>query len=292
MSPGPGPQPGIAPTREWWLLIYRIDRYTRDIMIELAILGLLADQDLHGYELKKQLAELLGPWSSVSFGSLYPALARLEKAGHIRALEAGADEDGDAGPTIPMTGALSGELAAFRSRRSATKAAAKPARAKAGIGRRGKKVYAITEGGRARVRELLTAPGPDDERSFSLRVAFCQQLEPGERLALFERRKAELTAILDTRRVAVTSAAGVRRADPYRRLLRDRDTRSLTSDLIWIDELVAATAGSLGSGVVTASPFPVTGSTRGTDAAIAPPTLPRPPFAGSLLDPSPKAGTP
>ena len=28
-------------------------------MIDLAILGLLTEQDLHGYELKKQLAELL-----------------------------------------------------------------------------------------------------------------------------------------------------------------------------------------------------------------------------------------
>ena len=276
------PSAGGLPSRwsTWWLLIYRIDRYTRDIMIELAILGLLADQDLHGYELKKQLAELLGPWSSVSFGSLYPALARLEKAGHIRALEAGAEDD--VAPTIPMTGALSGELAAFRRRGTATK----PTRAKAGIGRRGKKVYAITEAGRARVRELLTAPGPDDERSFAIRVAFCQQLTIGQRLALFERRRAELTAMLDTRRVAVTSSAGARRADPYRRLLRDRDTRSLTSDLIWIDELVAATAGSVSSGVSRAS------GTERPDLDIAPPTLPRPPFSGSILDPSPKAGTP
>jgi DNA-binding PadR family transcriptional regulator len=263
-------------------LIYRFDRYDRDIVIALAILGLLADQDLHGYELKKQLADLLGPWSSVSFGSLYPALARLEKAGHIRALAPGSEDD-DAEPTIPMTGALSGELAAFRRRGTA-----KPARTKAGIGRRGKKVYAITDAGRDRVRELLTAPGPDDERSFSIRVAFCQQLTPTQRLALFERRRAELTAMLDSRRVAVTSAAGTRRADPYRRLLRDRDTRSLTSDLSWIDELVAATAGSLDTEVTT--PAPAGRADPVID--VAPPTLPRPPFSGSILDPSPKAGTP
>jgi len=268
-------------------------------MIELAILGLVADQDLHGYELKKQLAELLGPWSSVSFGSLYPALARLEKAGHIQAVDTTADDDDAATPTTPMTGALSGELAAFRARRTTTR----PGRTKAGIGRRGKKVYGITEAGRRRVLELLTAPGPDDERSFSIRVAFCQQLAPAERLALFERRKAELTAMLDTRRANV-GAGGSRRADPYRRLLRDRDTRSLTSDLIWIDELVAATAGSLSSGIVrapaptsdlhldapTASVTTTTVIARATDPA--PPTLPRPPFAGSIIDPSPKAGTP
>jgi DNA-binding PadR family transcriptional regulator len=79
-------------------------------MIELAILGLLGEQELHGYELKKQLAELLGPWSSVSFGSLYPALARLEKAGRVKAVEAHTLGE----PSTPMTGALSGELAAFK----------------------------------------------------------------------------------------------------------------------------------------------------------------------------------
>src|SRR4051794_24405033 len=46
-------------------------------LLELAILGLLKEQELHGYELKKQLAEALGQ-SGVSYGSLYPALARLE----------------------------------------------------------------------------------------------------------------------------------------------------------------------------------------------------------------------
>jgi DNA-binding PadR family transcriptional regulator len=46
-------------------------------VIDLAILGLLKEQPLHGYELKKRLTGVLGPLSSVSFGSLYPALARL-----------------------------------------------------------------------------------------------------------------------------------------------------------------------------------------------------------------------
>ena len=49
-------------------------------MLELAILGLLKEQELHGYELKKRLVDALGPFSSVSFGSLYPALARLQRA--------------------------------------------------------------------------------------------------------------------------------------------------------------------------------------------------------------------
>ncbi len=55
-------------------------------MLDLAILGLLRDVPRHGYELKQQLAEL-GFWK-VSFGSLYPALRRLEKQGHIAAVRA------------------------------------------------------------------------------------------------------------------------------------------------------------------------------------------------------------
>jgi DNA-binding PadR family transcriptional regulator len=52
-------------------------------MLDLAILGLLYDEKRHGYELRRQLAEY-GFWS-VSFGSLYPALRRLEKQGLIEA---------------------------------------------------------------------------------------------------------------------------------------------------------------------------------------------------------------
>ncbi|MEN8113883.1 MAG: PadR family transcriptional regulator [Actinomycetota bacterium] len=52
-------------------------------MLDFAILGLLHDEPRHGYELKRALGEL-GFWQ-VSFGSLYPALRRLEKQGFIEA---------------------------------------------------------------------------------------------------------------------------------------------------------------------------------------------------------------
>src|SRR5204863_6338661 len=96
------------------------DRYIEVCVLELAILGLLKEQELHGYELKKRLAETLGPFSSVSFGSLYPALSRLEAAGAVKAVEA------NAVPTaarIPMTGSIGGEAAASRARRAATRVA-------------------------------------------------------------------------------------------------------------------------------------------------------------------------
>jgi DNA-binding PadR family transcriptional regulator len=202
-------------------------------MIELGLLGLLAEQNLHGYELKKQLGELLGSWS-LSFGSLYPALNRLERGELVKAVEANVPAE----PSIPMTGALSGELAAFRGRLG-TKGKAGGATS----GRRGKKVYGITDRGVERLHELLMAPGPDDDRSFSLRVAFCRYLAPLDRLALFERRKAELAGQLADRR-ARRSTPG-RRVDPYRRSLRERDARALAHDVAWLDELIDAARSDL-----------------------------------------------
>src|SRR5262245_27773539 len=92
-------------TRYWLRYIEPIHRSA--VLLELAILGLLKEQDLHGYELKKRLSDTLGIFSGVSFGSLYPALARLEAAGAVKAVDAN-----PVPPSIPLTGSLTGELAA------------------------------------------------------------------------------------------------------------------------------------------------------------------------------------
>ncbi len=52
-------------------------------MLELAILGLLKERAMHGYELRKQLAQRLGFFWSVSFGSIYPTLKKLERRGFV-----------------------------------------------------------------------------------------------------------------------------------------------------------------------------------------------------------------
>src|SRR3954463_2243318 len=111
--------------------MYRFDMLLR--VLDMAILGLLQDQDLHGYELRKRLTALVGLRGAFSFGSLYPALGRLETAGAVKAVEAN-----DAERPIPMTGSLSGEASAFFSRRRAANGRA----ARAG---RARKVYGITE---------------------------------------------------------------------------------------------------------------------------------------------------
>src|SRR5437867_3019939 len=52
-------------------------------MLELAILGLLKERAMHGYQLKKRLADTLGSFWQVSYGSLYPALKRLQRDGAV-----------------------------------------------------------------------------------------------------------------------------------------------------------------------------------------------------------------
>src|SRR6478736_4037445 len=55
----------------------------RAALLEFAVLGLLHDGPLHGYELRKRLTTALGIFRALSYGSLYPALRHLVDAGWI-----------------------------------------------------------------------------------------------------------------------------------------------------------------------------------------------------------------
>ncbi len=246
-------------------------------MLELAILGLLKEQELHGYELKKRLAETVGSGSSgigVSFGSIYPALGRLEKSGAVRVVLA-----------------------------------------HAGAGR-GKKVYAITEPGDRLFEELLAADAGarDDERSFNLRLAFARHLSREARIGLLERRRAYLLARLARTRGAIRTGWG--RFDAYTRTLMEHGNETTERDISWLDLLIAreraaevesagvapgvpgvsdvpsASAGAAGASPALseepdnppAPPFPNPQPTAW--AASAPPTMPVRPGAGPFV-PSP-----
>ena len=52
-------------------------------MLELSILGFLAEEPLHGYELKERIKALSGHVRPVSDGALYPAITRLVTAGKL-----------------------------------------------------------------------------------------------------------------------------------------------------------------------------------------------------------------
>ena len=60
-------------------------------MLEMAVLGLLKERTMHGYELKKELTATLGQFWQVSYGSLYPTIRRLEVEGAVERIFPKAD---------------------------------------------------------------------------------------------------------------------------------------------------------------------------------------------------------
>lgn len=52
-------------------------------LVELPLLGVLREQPLHGYELKRRVESLIGYFGTLSFGSVYPMLRALEWRGHV-----------------------------------------------------------------------------------------------------------------------------------------------------------------------------------------------------------------
>ena len=189
-------------------------------MLDIAILGLLMDRDHHGYEIRTQLRDRLGVWANVSFGSIYPALARLERFGCVEAVVA---ENLRMSPL--STGSLSGERASLRSLRTTP-----------GIGRRGRKVYRITAKGREEFVTLLSDPATlDDSKNFSLRMALAKYLTPNLRVGLLERRRADLVARL----AEVRAGAHNEQLDSYARSVMEHGAKGVELDLAWIDNLLS-----------------------------------------------------
>ena len=189
-------------------------------MLDLAILGLLMDRDHHGYEIRAQLRDRLGLWSNVSFGAIYPALARLERDGLVAAVAVAPKM------TALSTGSLAGERAALRARRSPT-----------ALNRRGRKSYRITERGRDEFARLLAEPGTaDDARLFSLRMALARYLTPSMRIGLLEQRRQTLAERLRDVRAHANSSD----IDEYARRVMDHGARSIELEIVWIDEMLTS----------------------------------------------------
>ena len=60
---------------------------SRSDVLETAVLGLLNESPLHGYELRKRLNLVLGSFRAFSYGTLYPALKTLVTRGLIATTE-------------------------------------------------------------------------------------------------------------------------------------------------------------------------------------------------------------
>lgn len=182
-------------------------------MLDLAVLGLLKEGDLHGYELNKRLKSLVGGYAT-SFGALYPALARLERGGWVSSTAVVPNSDTDEESALSP---------ARRNRRRSTRPKTV----------RTRKVYHITEAGESHLLELLQDDA-NNERRFRLQLAFCRFLPPDRRLALFELRRAHLVSLQ-----AMARRDPVHSNDPYVRSLFQRDQERLVHDLAWLDRLIA-----------------------------------------------------
>ena len=204
-------------------------------MLELAVLGLLKEQPLHGYELKKRLGETLGFLWGVSYGSLYPALRRLERQGAIERV-APAPQLAPA-PPIP-TGSITGDRAAARR--------ATPRRSEGG--RRTRKAYRITEQGESLFVELLLADDEraDDDKAFALKLAFCGHAPVDARLRFLERRREALRTREDAGRSARSrrSDRGARTQDRYLTSLLEHRARTTARELEWVEELINQEQGT------------------------------------------------
>ncbi|MCU1677594.1 MAG: transcriptional regulator, PadR family protein, partial [Frankiales bacterium] len=130
-------------------------------VLELAVLGLLHESPLHGYELRKRLNTLLGSFRALSYGSLYPALRDLQARGYL--LEQPADD--------LDTPAAAGTMS-----------------------RRSRVVYSLTADGKERLQELLAEGGPSswEDDTFGVHFAFFGQTPAAVRLRILEGRRIRL----------------------------------------------------------------------------------------------------
>lgn len=214
-------------------------------MLELAILGLLKERPMHGYDLRKRLREEFRLLANLSFGSVYPALARLEASGAVKAVSPGGAEvaRGPRTRVIPLTGSLSGERAAYRA--LPIRGAGDTGERRAQRGTRSRKVYEITETGNAMFEQLLeeSSERVEDTRTFALKLVFARHLSPEARLRLFERRRAHLLDDLAHSRRAM-SVSNARPLDPYERSLVEHASASTEYDISWLDQLIEAERGA------------------------------------------------
>lgn len=171
-------------------------------MIEFAILGLLHEAPMHGYELRKRLTGLLGAFRAFSYGSLYPTLRRMQREGLI------AEEDGDA------------------SRATAW-------------GRRARRVYKITADGKDRFAELIADAGPQtfDDDGFGVHLAFFSQTPAEVRLRILEGRRRRVEERREARRAALARAE--QQIDRYTRELHRMGLETSEREVRWLNELIA-----------------------------------------------------
>jgi DNA-binding PadR family transcriptional regulator len=170
--------------------------------LELAVLGLLHETPMHGYELRKQVNGVLGWNRLLSYGSLYPALKKMLKAGWIAEHV-----------TAPEPGAIS---------------------------RRPRIVYELTPAGVDQFTRLMADVGPSawEDDNFDVRFAFFSRTDMGVRLRILEGRRSRLQERLD--RVQKQLQRTEAQMDRYAMELQRHGVESVEREVRWLSELINA----------------------------------------------------
>lgn len=191
-------------------------------MLELAVLGLLHEAPMHGYELRKQLHARLGTFRAFSWGSLYPTLRRLLRAGLI----AETSEPPGGTPEVPDTTPTAGS-ATTRATRSSFR-------------RRGRRVYELTAEGKDRFDELLAEVGPQtwDDEAFGVHLAFFSRTPVEVRMRILEGRRRRVEERREGLRATLFRAG--EQIDRYTRELHRIGLESTEREVRWLNELIAA----------------------------------------------------
>lgn len=173
-------------------------------MLELAILGLLQEAPMHGYELRKELATKLGTIrAAISYGTLYPTLKRLQVAGWITTAGAA-----DSEIVPPLTS------------------------------RRGRVVYKITAEGKERFAEMLAQAGPEtyDDAGFGVHFAFFAWTDRATRLRILEGRRRRVEERREGLREVLARASD--RLDAYTLELQRHGLDACEREVRWLEELI------------------------------------------------------
>ena len=180
-------------------------------MLEFAILGLLHESPMHGYELRKQLVAKVGAFrAAISYGSLYPTLRRLQTSGYIT--EGGESATQSGSEEVPLL-----------------------------TGKRGRVVYTITAEGKERFQELVNNSGPaayDSEAGFGVHFAFFARADRATRLRILEGRRRRVEERREGLREMLSRAA--ERFDAYTLELQRHGLDACEREVRWLEELIAS----------------------------------------------------
>jgi DNA-binding PadR family transcriptional regulator len=203
----------------------------RSALLELAILGLLHESPLHGYELRKRLNASLGAFRALSYGTLYPCLRELVDRGWI------------AENSASKPGALTDAIGTGTGTGS----------------RRARIVYELTADGKGQFQSMLAQTGPAawEDDTFNVHFAFFARTEADVRLRILEGRRSRLEERLDSFRSA--AAQRRERLDLYTAELQRHGLESAEREIRWVSELIATERSSAPATVTTGSTS--TGST-------------------------------